>query len=946
MRTEDTNEAEARLRDSEERFRALFETTAQGVVYQNTQGEVISANPAAERILGLTLDQLQGRTARDPGWRAVHEDGSDFADNTYPALEVLRTGQPVTNVIMGVYVPTENQYHWCNVNAFPQFHPGETVPHQVCTTFEDITERKHLEALVRAQRDLARSIGTYNSVEAGFGAILDTVLRLSGMDSGGIYLFAPDAQSLDLIYHQGLGAEFIQAVASFSIDSPNAQMVLTGKPFYFPHGHPVTQSPRYQAEQLLSGAAIPILYQDRVIGCFNLASHIYADIRHFARQALETLAVEVGNFIMQLQSQAALRAGEEKFRQIADTINEVFWIFDNERQRLVYLNPAYAKVWGISIEDTYRDNRKYIDAIHPDDRPILFAALARQAQGEQTEMEYRIVRPDGAVRWIFDRSFPILGEDGRVRRTTGVATDITDRKETYEALHESEEKYRSLAEASDAIIVLLDADGRIHYVNERATTMGGARNWRVEDVLGRTLHELPQPLAELYLLRVQQVIATDQSVLMEVSVGPKDYRVSIQPIHDAQGKAVMAMLSATDVTALKQVQQELQELNRSLEERVAQRTAEVQDLYDNAPTGYHSLDANGCLLQVNQTELKWMGYTREEVIGRSAMEFVTDADRPALLANLSVLKLHGFVRDFEFDLVRKDGSTLPVLLNAVAVYDEQGNFVASRSTLVDNTERRRAEQALRASEETLRLANVELARALRMKDEFLANMSHELRTPLHGILAVSETLLDQIRGPLNERQQKSVGLIEESGRHLLALINDLLDLSKIEAGKLDLHWAAVAVDELCRASLLFVRGMAAKKEIQVEYTNVTPGVHVFADEQRLKQMLVNLLSNAVKFTPNGGHVCLGVAVDPDAGLIHFAVQDNGPGIAPAEQARLFQPFVQIDSQLSRQYEGSGLGLALVKRLAEQHGGTVRLDSTGIRGEGACFTVTLPYQPGN
>ena len=232
-----------------------------------------------------------------------------------------------------------------------------------------------------------------------------------------------------------------------------------------------------------------------------------------------------------------------------------------------------------------------------------------------------------------------------------------------------------------------------------------------------------------------------------------------------------------------------------------------------------------------------------------------------------------------------------------------------------------------------------------MKDEFLANMSHELRTPLHGILAVTETLLDQIRGPLNERQQKSVGLIEGSGRHLLALINDLLDLSRIEAGKLELHCTAVAVDDVCRGSLLFVRGVAAKKEIGVEYTTPMPGLQVFADEQRLKQMLVNLLGNAVKFTPNGGYVTLSVTADPNAQLIHFAVQDTGPGIVPAEQVRLFQPFIQVDSQLSRQHEGSGLGLALVKRLAEQHGGTVRLDSTGIPGQGCCFTISLPLSIG-
>lgn len=178
---------------------------------------------------------------------------------------------------------------------------------------------------------------------------------------------------------------------------------------------------------------------------------------------------------------------------------------------------------------------------------------------------------------------------------------------------------------------------------------------------------------------------------------------------------------------------------------------------------------------------------------------------------------------------------------------------------------------------------------------------------------------------------------------MLALINDLLDISKIEAGKLELHIEAVSVDEVCQASLQFVREMAMKKQIRMNYANALPGVRLSADARRLKQMLVNLLSNAVKFTPEGGQVGLNVSIEPDAKRICFAVQDTGPGIAPADQARLFQPFAQLDSQLSRQYEGTGLGLALVKRLAMQHGGAVRLDSTAVPGQGSRFTITLPYE---
>ena len=237
-----------------------------------------------------------------------------------------------------------------------------------------------------------------------------------------------------------------------------------------------------------------------------------------------------------------------------------------------------------------------------------------------------------------------------------------------------------------------------------------------------------------------------------------------------------------------------------------------------------------------------------------------------------------------------------------------------------------------------------MERAIRLKDEFLANMSHELRTPLTGMLALGENLQELIYGPLNERQLKILAHIETSSRHLLSLINDLLDLSKIEAGRLDLELQPVIVDDITQASLLFVKEMAFKKNIQLSYLNDQPHTAVVADGRRLKQMLVNLLGNAVKFTPEGGQVVLHVTVDAGVNEIRFAVRDTGVGIPPEAQARLFQPFTQLDSALTRQYEGTGLGLALVKRLAAQHGGTVSVASTGIAGEGSCFTITLPYTP--
>jgi CheY-like chemotaxis protein/anti-sigma regulatory factor (Ser/Thr protein kinase) len=234
---------------------------------------------------------------------------------------------------------------------------------------------------------------------------------------------------------------------------------------------------------------------------------------------------------------------------------------------------------------------------------------------------------------------------------------------------------------------------------------------------------------------------------------------------------------------------------------------------------------------------------------------------------------------------------------------------------------------------------VELARAARTKDEFLAGMSHELRTPLSAILGLTEVLQEQTAGPLNEYQLKSLQVIEESGRHLLALINDILDLSKIEASELDLQLSTVPLETICQVSLQFVKQAALKKKIQLSSSLHNASTMIQVDTRRFKQILVNLLSNAVKFTPEGGQVGLEVVEEPEQKRFQFTVWDTGIGIAPEYLPQLFKPFVQIDSSLSREYEGTGLGLALVYRLTELHGGSISVSSEP--GQGSRFTIFLP-----
>jgi signal transduction histidine kinase len=257
------------------------------------------------------------------------------------------------------------------------------------------------------------------------------------------------------------------------------------------------------------------------------------------------------------------------------------------------------------------------------------------------------------------------------------------------------------------------------------------------------------------------------------------------------------------------------------------------------------------------------------------------------------------------------------------------------------SDRKHTEHKLQQANEKLEVTVVELARATRLKDEFLASMSHELRTPLNAILGLSEGLLEEVYSPLNPRQQKAIATIEKSGRHLLDLINDVLDLAKIESGKLTLEFSHLSVRSLCDSSVTFIKHLATQKSLQLSFQVSEAVSFIAADERRLRQLLINLLSNAVKFTPQGGQITL--EVEPDSSeQVRFSVTDTGIGIEPQHLSKLFQSFVQIDSNLNRQYSGTGLGLALVRRIAELHGGEVSVQSQ--IGKGSCFSVLLPISP--
>ncbi len=543
-------------------------------------------------------------------------------------------------------------------------------------------------------------------------------------------------------------------------------------------------------------------------------------------------------------------------------------------------------------------------------------------------------------------------EVGGTRYFTGVLRDITTRRRAEAASLKAGALQRAIFNSANFSSIATDAKGVIQIFNVGAERMLG---YAAADVMNKiTPADISDPqevIARAKALSAEldtSITPGFEALVFKASRGIEDIYeltyirkdgsrfpavVSVTALRDVQNVIIGYLLIGTDNTARIQIEEE----RKKLDQRLRDQQFYTRSLIESNIDALITTDPLGIITDANKQMEALTGCTRDELIGAPFKGYFTDPERAE--AGINLVLSEKKVSNYELTAHARDGKETVVSYNATTFYDRdrrlQGVFVAAR----DVTERQRAEENLRRALTELNLANAELAQASRLKDEFLANMSHELRTPLNAILGLSEALLEQVSAPLTPRQAKSVTTISTSGQHLLMLINDILDLSKIEAGKLELNLEAVNVEEFCQSCLVFVRTQAMQKRIAVAFEPDERVPTMPADAKRLKQVLVNLLTNAVKFTPEGGRIGLTVAEQEGGEAVRFTVWDTGIGIAEHDAAKLFHAFTQIDSGLSRAQEGTGLGLALVAKLVELHGGSVTLDSEP--GRGSRFAVTLP-----
>jgi two-component system sensor histidine kinase/response regulator len=540
------------------------------------------------------------------------------------------------------------------------------------------------------------------------------------------------------------------------------------------------------------------------------------------------------------------------------------------------------------------------------------------------------------------------------QQTLRLMRALKDRQD--EALRNAE-LLAAISRSSHDAIFARDHDGTYLLVNEAAARFSGIP---AERLLGRRTEELfPPEVAAAMRDNDRTVLATGRPIAAEHRLptphGDVVMLTTTGPLRGPDGTITGVYGISRDVTEIARANAELERYRNHLEELVRQRTAELEhanhemerraaefaELYNDAPCGYSSVDPAGLVIAMNDTQLRWLGYRREDIVGVLRMlEIVTPASREAYRQNMLILEQRGELHEVETELVRRDGTIVPVLISATAVRDDAGRMIEARATAVDATERRARDRELARLATELQRRAAEAEAASRAKSAFLANMSHEIRTPLNAIVGLTHLVRRAGTDPAqNERLDKVV----EAADHLLALINDILDISKIEAGKLTLEAAAVDVRAIVEQVRAWALERAQEKgvEIRAEVAADVPEA-LIGDATRLRQVLLNYASNAVKFTASGAIVLRATAAPAADGRVELRleVEDTGIGVAEDVQARLFSAFEQGDDSTTRRHGGTGLGLAINRLIAREMDGEVGVTSRAGRGSLFWFTARL------
>jgi PAS domain S-box-containing protein len=647
------------------------------------------------------------------------------------------------------------------------------------------------------------------------------------------------------------------------------------------------------------------------------------------------------NAILKSVTEESLKEVEERFRMITENIDDVIWTMDREGNFL-YVSPSQTKLTGYSPQEAMQKPLRDKLTFHSfqkvnEKMNAFFADMQQGIMSSSTSMlELEQYRKDGSTVWIDVTVSPIFDDAGNFQFFLGVSRNISERKQFEAELKKQKHVLGTIFEHAPFAMLLVNSEGRVESINHAGVEAVGKQK---EDILGslggaafscvNSFKEggcgasegcadcaVRNTFTETFNTgRVFHKVEGNLNIVMAGEISTRHLLISTARIGLNGDTSVM--LSLDDITESKKAQIALQESK----DRLA-------ILYENMPGGTLIIGQDYVIEDVNSRTCELTGYKREELIGQLC-DILCPKGSYSKKCPIWEEGMECF-QGMDTTIKCSDGRRNPIIKNATKISIEGKTYILEN--FQDISGQKEAEEALNS-------AKMAAETASKIKSEFLASMSHELRTPLNAVIGYSDMLLEGAFGEINGQQRRSLGHILASGKHLLEVINDILDLSKVESGKMELHCEDFSVHDLLKNVGNIVSLLAKKKNISFSVSVQPESLCVNADKVRMKQILYNLVSNAIKFTPEDGYVRID-ARERD-GMLELSVSDNGIGISEDDQNKLFVPFSQIYSDTSRHYDGTGLGLSLVKKFVEMHDGDITFESE--TGKGTTFTIRIPLK---
>ncbi|MBD2676471.1 MULTISPECIES: PAS domain-containing protein [Nostoc] len=896
---------------------SLVANQEEGMILLLPDGRIQACNAAVESILGVTTEQFVGQNLLEPKWQFINENGSPLLCEIHPAMVALKTGKPCLNVVCGFYKPN-GQLVWLLLSSQPLFQVTGTTPYAIATTFSDITESKYLEVEDPKKIDVDDFRPGWNSQRL--------FQQIAGTLPGILYIYDVIEQrncyvNYEITEFWGYTPEQIQAMGSDLFP----QLL---------HPEDLARLPSHveKFNSAHNGEVLIFEYQIRHANgewrWFCSYETVYSRTGEGLTHYLLGIAFDITD---RRRTEISLRQSNERFELAAAAVNSVIYdweILNNTVER----TQGLTQVFGYTQQEAKPTLEWWQERIHPDDLSMVTDEfIASMATGNRYSVKYRVRHKDGRYLWVQDKGFAVRDANGQVVRVVGASTDITeqqaalhDRQQAETKLRESEERIRLATNAAELGMWFWNiTTNELIWTDKCKQLFGLSPEAEVNfQVFLNCVHREDHPLIEEAIANcIEKKLDYDieyRSVWHDGSIHWIDAKGRV--FCDTDGKAVKMMGTAQDITQRKQAENDLR-----------QRETQLRRLVDSNIIGIIFATPD-YITEANEAFLEMVGYTREELLaGKVRRQDITPPEyHPLDRQSIEQLLAVGVCSAYEKEYIRKDGSRIPILIGGAMVERSPMSWICF---IIDLTPRKKLEQALRQQAEELKQAN-------RNKDEFLAILSHELRSPLNPILGWSSLL--RSRKFDEDTTNRALETIERNTQLQIQLIDELLDVSRIIRGKLNLTFAPVNPIAVIEAALETVRLIAETKSIQIKTQFDTNVGKVSGDFYRLQQVVGNLLSNAVKFTPARGtvEVSLSLTQDLTSQWAVIQVKDTGQGISPEFLPHVFEYFRQADSSTTRKFGGLGLGLAIVRRLVELHGGSAMADSLGI-GQGAIFTIRLP-----